>query len=58
MKKLINKLKIRFYNFMMTYCMECWETARMEYDEGHKKCTRWIKKYDKYSDKLHNVPIN
>lgn len=56
-KKFINDLKVRHYDHMMTYCMERWEEARLNYDERDKRCMCWVKRYDKYEAKLHKIKI-
>ena len=56
-KKVINGLRVKYYDYMMSRCMDGWESARTKYDESHKKCMYWVKRYDKYEAKLHKVRI-
>lgn len=55
LKKLIKTLKIRYYEFMMADCIDQFEIANLEYDEGHKKCQYWVNRYNKFKAKLEKL---
>ena len=54
MKKLKNfliKIAIKYYSDMMSLCVDNVTFTRVTCGEDSKECKRWVKKYERYSEK-------